>query len=118
MRDLMMAVLSVSLSACQTAPRDGPARLDIGKPGTREALHRDLGAILGRAEVELGPEDLSVSTSISVLPPRPGRYETRSLARPEVFDLVIRNGACVAVRRRTGTAYPLDDVRCVPAGPG
>ncbi len=113
---LAALVLAQLATACETATmQDGPARIDPVNGTTVAALRAALGTALGRARVTLGPEDLAVSSTISVLPPPPGPLETHSLARPAVFDLVLEAGTCLAVERETGERVRLDGVRCVPA---
>ena len=112
LRTILAAPVLALAGGCATVPPDGPARLEATDAATLAALKDALAAALGRATVELGPEDLSASGAVSVLPPPAGPYEDRSLAMPVMFDLMIRDGACVAVRRETGLTVPLPGVRC------
>ncbi len=114
-RIIMAAPVLLLLGGCATPMTEGPARLEIADVETLTALKSALGEALGRASITLGPEDLSTSGAVSVLPPPPGPLEDRSLAMPVIFDLGIEDGACVAVRRDTGAVAPLRGVRCRPA---
>ncbi len=109
MTRLVLIALPLLLSACQTLAHDGSARLDMGDPATRSAVAAVLADAVGRAQVELGPSDGAV---ITVLPPKPGPYETNSPAMPIRFDIETRGETCVAVRHDTGRAYPLPGVTC------
>ncbi|MEM7768430.1 MAG: hypothetical protein AAF253_13245 [Pseudomonadota bacterium] len=116
----LLASLFVGLAACQTLPMDDtPARLADTRPETITTLKAGLAKAVGRARITLGPEDLATSTSVSVLPPPPGPHETRSLARPDTFDLVISGTdpeTCLAIHRETGSRHPLPTLSCRPAG--
>ncbi len=106
-------VLASSLGACQTlAGSPSSASVDLGDPATRAAVTSALAAAVGRARIELGPVNDAETSVVSVLPPRPGPYETNSTALPVRFDIETRDGACVAVRRDTGAAYDLPGVKC------
>ncbi|MBW8733783.1 MAG: hypothetical protein JF571_05660 [Asticcacaulis sp.] len=83
----------------------------MNDPATRSAVTAALADAVGRARVDLGPTDGSV---ITVLPPKPGPYETNSVAMPVRFDIEMRGDSCVAVRRDTGRAVALPGVVCKP----
>lgn len=102
----------VLLAGCQTQIQAEPAVLREASPETVAQLKEALASAMGRGRVELGPINLTEDPAIPVLPPSPGPYETRSPAMPEMFDLVIREGACFVQARRTGELYRLADVRC------
>lgn len=108
--------LGLGAAGCETAAMTGPARIEPLDEANLSALRAALGEALGRARVELGPENLAASSSVSVLPPPPGPLETHSLARPAVFDLVLEDGVCLAIARESGERVRLTGVGCVPAG--
>lgn len=112
MRNPAIPALLLCLTACQTVAGTASATVDLSDPATRAAVTSALASAVGRARVELGPTNSPQTSSISVLPPRPGPYETNSTARPIHFDLIWHDGHCVAVRRDTGTPYDLPGVRC------
>lgn len=93
-----------------------PAVLESDDIETITVLKSVLAEAMGVATVELGAGDPTVTPTIAVLPPRPGLYEDRSLARPTLFDLEIRAQGCFVVRRDTGAAYELIGVRCKALG--
>lgn len=114
MRRLFAAaiVLPLALSACQTVAGSRSASVDLGDPATRQALENALGRAIGRARVALGPSQSDIASTVTVLPPPPGPHETRSMALPVHFDIVVDNGRCLAVRRDTKDVYELPGVDC------
>jgi hypothetical protein len=106
----------VLLAGCATTAADRKATLVTADAATMAALTSGLARAMGTARVTLGPGDLTVMSEVAVLPPPPGPYETRSLAEPTIFTLVLRGDACMAIRRDDGVAHPLPGVRCRPAG--
>lgn len=99
---------------CETHMSPTPAVLETADAETMASLTATLAAAMDRAQVELGPSDLTAESVITVLPPPLGPGEDRSLATPTYFDLMIIDGDCVAVRRETGDQYVLDGVSCRP----
>jgi hypothetical protein len=102
-------------AGCATPATDQAATLARADGATLAALRAGLAAAMGRAEVEIGPGDFTRVSQVPVLPPPLGPNETRSLAAPTLFTLVLRGGRCMAVRSDTGLAYPLPGVTCRPA---
>lgn len=107
-------IVALGLSACQTVAGTQPATVDLDDPASRQALESALGRAVGRARVELGPSQSANTSSISVLPPPLGPYETHSMALPITFDIVSDDGHCLAVRRDTKDVYDLPGVTCRP----
>ncbi|ABI78157.1 putative lipoprotein [Hyphomonas neptunium ATCC 15444] len=107
-------ILSVSalagLAACQTAPQ--PAILTDPSPETVAAVTGVLAAAVDRAEIQLGPGDLTRDSVISVLPPRPGPMEGNSPAVPTIFDIVLMDGDCYVQERASGELFPLTGITC------
>jgi hypothetical protein len=99
--------------ACQSAGADNRAVLESADAASMADVRATLARAMGKASVELGPEDLTRGSSISVLPPRLSSREGRSLSVPTLFDLVMRGEACYFVRRDTGEAFALKSARCV-----
>jgi hypothetical protein len=103
---------------CQStsAQAASPAVLAQADEATMARIKAALAKEMGRSPVELGPGDLTQSSTISVLPLPPGPLEDRSLARPTIFRLEIEGGACVLVREGeagvSGARIPLDGVEC------
>jgi len=108
----LMAVLAAS--ACQHSQGAVPAILADDSAETLDALKAGLATAMNRAQIELGAGDPTVVPSVSVLPPRPTEFETRSPALPEIFNLFIQDGRCYAVRDGSETEIPLPDVTCHP----
>ena len=112
---LFSGVIALALSACQHSATAAPAKLADDSPDTLTALKSALSQAVNRANIDLGAGDLTEMSSVTVLPPPLTEHETRSPATPIVFDLYIKNGACVAVQDGTDTEIPLPDVPCKPA---
>lgn len=112
-----VALLSPVAGACQNRPPDGPARIDATEAEAATALRAAAGRIEGRTVLELGAGPVLGVSSITVLPPAPGPLETRSPARPTVYDIHIRAGRCLLVRRTDGASASLDSLRCLPLDP-
>lgn len=111
----MTAMFSaVFLGACQTGGAATPAIIASSDPETLATVKTALAGAMGKARVEISPADLTESTTISVLPPRPTSLEGRSVVKPTPFDIEMRGEDCVAVRRDTGEAYDLPGVDCRP----
>ena len=102
------------LPGCQHT-EERRAALITAEPENREALKSGLADAMGVRRIKLGPSDPSREPYAAVLPPALGPYEGASPAVPTVFDLYVEDGRCVAVRRDTGDAHALPDVRCFPA---
>lgn len=105
-------IVALGLSACQTVAGRQVATVDLDDPASRQALENALGRAVGRARVELGRSQSANASSVSVLPPRLGPYETHSMALPITFDIVSEDGRCLAVRRDTKDVYDLPGVTC------
>lgn len=89
-----------------------PAVLVSADEDAMAAVKAVLADALEVGRVELGAGDPTTSPVIAVLPPKLGPHEDRSTARPILFDIELRGGACVAVRRDTGEAFDLAGVAC------
>jgi hypothetical protein len=102
---------------CQSTPAQAasPAVLTQADAATMERIRAALAKEMGRSVIELGPGDLTQSSTISVLPLPPGPLEDRSLAKPTIFRLEISGGACMLVREDTGARIPLEGVECKAA---
>lgn len=115
----MLAMASATvLAACQLgANTDQLAVLDSADAETVETLKAALADAVGRANIELGPGDLTQSSTISVLPPPLGEFETHSLAKPTLFDLSKKGKTCLLTRQDTGDVFALEGVSCrIPGG--
>lgn len=110
---VMLSAGALLSGGCVTgAAHSMPAVLASGDEETVTALKTVLADALNRSDVILGAGDPTKTPVIAVQPHKPSRYEDRSLARPILFDIELRGGACVAVRRDTGEAFDLTGVAC------
>ena len=115
-RAAALALFAASLpGACQMTENVTPAVLADDDGQTMAALKSALTQAVGRAQIELGAGDPTRVASVAVLPPRPATPDDRSPAMPELFDLVLRGQACYAIHRKSGEAYELTGVTCIPA---
>jgi len=108
--------LGLLTGGCQTmAPAHAvPASVDVSDPQTLSHLKAALAPAVGRANIEFGPSAAARTTTLGVLPPPLGPLETHSTALPILFEVVIKDGKCLAVRRDTGTEVELTGVTCRP----
>ena len=112
---LLTGLVALVLGACQHTVTTSPATLADSSADTLSALKSALGGAINRANIELGVGDMTETSTVTVLPPRLTEHETRSPATPIVFDLFVKNGACIAVQQGTDMEVPLPDVPCKPA---
>ena len=112
MKTIATAISATFLAACQTPGAPSPAVLESADVETMAALHSGLESATGRADVTLGPGDLTETSTIAVLPPPLGPGEGRSVATPTYFDLMWVDGDCVLVAHENGAQFPLDGVAC------
>lgn len=97
---------------CAPPSDDQPALLENGDAETLAELKIALGEALGRAQIEFGPWDPSVDTSLSVLPPPLSGDEGASPVLPVIFDLKLDGDTCYAVRRDTNETVSLGSLKC------
>lgn len=100
------------LGGCQTNDSAIAAALDSTDDQTMAMLTSVLAGAMGVASVEIGPGDLTKTSTIAVLPPRLSPLEDRSVVKPTLFDIMLEGGRCYVVRRETGDEYDLDGVSC------
>lgn len=101
-------------AACQSSLASEAAVLESADAQTMAKVKSVLAGAMGTAAVELGAGDPTETPSIAVLPRPPGPNEDRSPAMPVLFDLILKENVCYAVRRDTGAAYELTGVACKP----
>ncbi|MEL7539421.1 MAG: hypothetical protein AAGJ51_00845 [Pseudomonadota bacterium] len=115
---MIRAVLSlfgaIALTACQHHPAPQPAVLIDADAATLDAVRAGLAPTMGRANIEFGAGDPTVSPSIAVLPPKPSALETQSVAMPTLFNLYMKGATCVAIREGTEEEIILQNVACRP----
>jgi len=105
------------VGGCQTvvAGPAVPASVDMSDPQTVSRLKAALAPVVGRANIEFGPNAATQTTTLGVLPPPLGPLETHSTVLPIMFEVVIKDGKCLAVRHDTGAETELKGVTCRPA---
>lgn len=111
---LSAAVLASLLTgACQTNAATRPATLESADESTLARVKAAAAQAVGRAQIRLGQEDLTETSTLTVLPPPLGPNETASPAMPTVFDIVTHGSDCLLVNRATGEQFRIDGVSCV-----
>lgn len=80
----------------------------------RAELKSALASAVGRAQVELGPDDFTMVDHVSVLPPQLGSMEDHSTARPTIFAIILQDGVCYAVHPETSQKFRLSGIDCHP----
>ena len=119
-KPLLFALCGLSVAACVSPTSEGesevstPAVITEDTPAVRARLKSELGAIVGRANIEFGPGDFTTSSRITVLPPPSGPLQGRNPAMPQIFDLVVKGEHCYAVDRETGAKHHLVGLTCQP----
>lgn len=113
-RAAVYGLLLVSLSACQTPTAMKMATLQTTDAENIAALKSALAAAMGKARVEIMEVDLTTATTVSVLPPKPGPFETHSLATPTLFDLISDGDTCLIVQRDTVAQFAAPGLKCRP----
>lgn len=114
-RRLLLTSLAVlTLGACQHHDTAVPAVLADDTPENLQALKAGLSAATGRAQINLGAGDPTVSSTISVLPPPPTDLETNSPAIPTIFQLFKKDAGCFAVEDGSDALIELPGVTCKP----
>ena len=98
-------------SACQTAPAAAPAVLADDEEAMA-ALKETLADALGVARVTLGAGAPTTEPLVAVLPPPNSPLETRNVATPVVFDILLSTRACVLVRRDTKERFEMAKDYC------
>ncbi|MEO0712971.1 MAG: hypothetical protein AAFS03_08470 [Pseudomonadota bacterium] len=104
------------IGACQVSGTGPvPAHMADTSEASMEALKAGLAQAMGTARVTLGASDLEGSSTVAVLPAKPTSLEGRSPAVPILFDLMMDDTGCMAIRQDTGETHTLPGLRCVPA---
>lgn len=109
---LLIAASAALLGGCQHTPVETPAVLTDASDANISALKSALSEALGRSRVELGAGDPTVEPQVAILPPPLGTHEDRSPAKPSLFNLLMRDGICIAVETDTRAETVLTGVTC------
>lgn len=112
---LMGALASLLVAAsCQnvTAPR--PAVLVSQDAQSMTLLKEAAAEHMGRAKVDLGPGDLTMQSTISVLPPRVAAPQGNSVAMPKILELRVREDDCYLFDEAEGRAVLVRGLACRP----
>lgn len=124
LRSCLASTALLASGACGTlAAQDQPAVIAPATQQTRAELARVVALAVNGQPVTLAEDALTRDSVLTIERRTPagqqGRAATgRTLEEPERFTLVLRSARCVLVRAADGRAFPLEDVRCVPAAAG
>jgi len=108
------ALALLALAACQSPlPQPPPAALIVdADAASRADLQQAVAALLGLPGVTLADDALTRSSVLLI--ERDLHVTGRDPGRPEAFNLVLQDGACVLVRARDGQRATLARTRCQP----
>lgn len=111
MRRPALALAILIAAGCQSTTGERPAviaedNLDDAKTIVAEAM--------GRGSIELGEPDPTEEALFVVLPPPLGPLETRSVAMPQRFEIVIKKTGCFLRQVDGDREIVLDGVTCRP----
>ncbi len=109
---LLVVIGASILNGCQSNGTMTFATLAEADSQTMAELKSVLAGAMNTASVDIGPGDLTKTSTISVLPPRLSPDEDRSTVTPTQFDIILRGSSCYVVRRDTGDEYELSGVSC------
>lgn len=117
---LCATLLAIVLSACALPDIEAqPAVIVEPDAQSRLALQEAVSESLEGAEVTLAADALTDSSTLVLERLRPTSRESlegesRSLDRPEHFQLVTQGEACILVHEESGARHMLADTRCRP----
>lgn len=110
----VFSLVLASLSACQTPAPMQTATLQNADAANIAALKSALATAMGKARIDIMESDLTIISTVSVLPPKPGPLETHSLATPTLFDLISDGDTCLIVQRDTAQQFVAPGLKCRP----
>ena len=114
-RPLAIGLSLIACAACQSqTPTSVPATLSDASAETLDSLRLQIAELLGQDRVRFGSDDLTTTSTITVVPPPLGPLETHSTAVPIRLDLILEGETCFAVRRDTQERTALRDISCRP----
>lgn len=110
------AAISLGLTSCNTmkdnSPEDQPAVLTDLSASALEIVRSQLAIHKGRNSLKLGtvaPQNPSV---VPVLPPLLTKHDTLNFERPELFNIVVRDGQCFARSQDNNAMVLLSGISC------
>jgi hypothetical protein len=124
LRAYLLAAAGLMPVACGTlSAQERAAVIAAPTDSSRAELARVVSAAMSGQPVTLAADALTRDSVLTIerrTPPGPqGRAATgRALEAPVQFKLVLRAERCVLVRVADGTAWQLDEARCVPVDGG
>lgn len=112
-RSVALVLGLVTAAGCQHASdATVPAVLADGSETTLETLKTQLRTALGKDDYRLGADDLTETSTISMMPPPLGPNETHSTVMPIRLELMLDGDTCYAVRSDTGEKIALEGITC------
>lgn len=112
---LCLVLLSIA-QACQSSDDQPAARLTPAYITAidQARLVKHLEDALGRSGIQTVPANLIGARTLSVPPPRPSQYETRSPALPTSFNVMQAGQVCYLVDEKSGTRHKVETLKCAP----
>ncbi len=112
-RSVALVLGLVTAAGCQHATEPAvPAVLSEASDTTLETLKAQLRTALGKDDYKLGADDLTASSTLSMMPPPLGPNETHSTVMPIRMELMLDGDTCYAVRSDTGEKIALEGIDC------
>ena len=107
---------SLWLALTATPASSAPAVIADSTPAVRAEIRQAVAAALG-GKALIADDALTTSSQLIIERREPRTLDGRVgggriLDAPETFELVLDEGQCVLVHRRTDAAYPLENTRC------
>ena len=111
------AALAAVCAGC-AAPPDVPAGPQPARILSEDLRRARIALIDRQGPVAFGLPDGTQSSVLVTLPPEPATAESRALAMPTVYDVLLDGRGCYLDRRDTPEVIRLDGVTCLPtSGP-
>ena len=117
-RSLALLTLGMLLG-CQSLAQERPALVVNPSAATQAILQEAMSELLDGTPVRLAP-DAFASTSLLSLEHAPARSidtpaaGSRTLGKPEQFQLLVTNSRCDLLRVKTGERVRLEGLECAP----
>lgn len=93
-----------------------PAALSDTTAKTLNEIRNILAAHKERNNLKLGAIDKDLPNVISVLPRLPSKHDTLNFERPELFNIVVRDGQCFAQSQDDNALVLLSGISCKISG--
>lgn len=114
------AAISLGLTSCNTMkdtpPQEQAAVLTDLSESALEIVRSQLAIHKGQNSLKLGAVDPQNPSVVPVLPPLPSKHDTLNFGRPELFNIIVRDGQCFAKSQNDNALILLSGVSCKVSG--